>query len=109
MDGQLIDVAVVTPGVLAEAMQSGLVADDAAAAFVHLHRQTQLVDARSRKQVVVFTLTPEPPHLCVLDFADNLLAASIQDGYQDAVTGANFRKELGEPVFTAIAADQNSE
>jgi hypothetical protein len=77
-------------------------AENAAAAFVHLHRQTQLVDARSKKQVVVFTLAPEPPHLCVLDFADNLLAKSIQTGYDDADRGANFRKELGEPVFTLV-------
>jgi predicted acylesterase/phospholipase RssA len=77
-------------------------AENSAAALVHLHRQTQLVDARSKKQVVVFTLAPEAPHLCVLDFADNLLAASVQTGYRDAMRGARFRKELGEPVFTDI-------
>jgi predicted acylesterase/phospholipase RssA/ABC-type phosphate/phosphonate transport system substrate-binding protein len=77
-------------------------AENAAAAFVHLHRQTQLVDARSKKQVVVFTLAPEPPYLCVLDFAENLLSASIEDGYEDARLGARFRKELGEPVFTPV-------
>ncbi|MBW3600958.1 MAG: patatin-like phospholipase family protein, partial [Planctomycetes bacterium] len=77
-------------------------AENAAAALVHLHRQTQLADARSKKQVVVFTLAPEPPHLCVLDFAENLLAASIQRGYNEARLGARFRKELGEPVFTPV-------
>ena len=87
-------------------------AENAAAAFMHLHKQTQLVDVRSKRQVVVFTLAPEPPHLCVLDFADNLIAASIQRGYEDAGGAAekaglashftHFRKELGEPVFTDV-------
>ncbi len=86
-------------------------AGNAATAFAHLHKQTQLVDSRSKQRVVVFTLTPEPPHLCVLDFADNLIEQSIATGNRDA-TGqregrANepgsyprFRKELGEPVFS---------
>jgi len=42
--------------------------------------------------------------MCVLDFADNLIAASIARGYRDArldaaSTTPRFRKELGEPVF----------
>ena len=72
-----------------------------------------MVDVRSKQQVVVFTLTPEPPHVCVLDFADNLVQASIDRGYADAmghdVGGASidlviprFRKELGEPVFMDV-------
>lgn len=80
-------------------------AQNLATAFVHLHRQTQLVDMRSKKQVVVFTLTPEPPHLCVIDFADNLIATSIERGYHDAVGDTpKFRKELGTPVFTTIGS-----
>lgn len=75
-----------------------------ASSFQHLHRQAQLLDARSRGKVVVFSLSPEPPHMCVLDFADNLIAASIERGYQDASREAasrdlRFRKELGEPIF----------
>ena len=88
-------------------------AGNAAAAFTHLHKQTQLVDVRSKRQVMVFTLTPEPPHMCVLDFADNLIEDSIARGYQDArgqtpssdgTTAClpRFRKELGEPVFTNV-------
>jgi len=75
--------------------------------FRHLHRQAQLLDARSRGKVVVFSLSPEPPHMCVLDFADNLIAASIERGYRDASMDAasmnrRFRKELGEPVFVDV-------
>jgi len=86
-------------------------AENAAAAFSHLHKQTQLVDMRSKQQVVVFSLFPEPPHMCVLDFTDVLIEASIQRGYEDArgnsesqptVSKSNFKKELGEPVFVRI-------
>ncbi|MCP3691785.1 MAG: hypothetical protein GY917_06300 [Planctomycetaceae bacterium] len=86
---------------------------NASSAFVHLHKQTQLVDARSKQQVVVFTLQPKSPHICVLDFAGNLVKASIERGYRDAQGKDNgkrdqdrqnsqFHKELGEPVFTQI-------
>ena len=95
-------------------------AENAAAAFDHLHRQTQLVDLRSKRQVVVFTMTPEPPHICVLDFAENLVEAATLRGYLDArgyrdqndptlPAQPTFRKELGEPVFTAIPAESSSQ
>ena len=50
---------------------------------------------------------PRPPHLCVLDFSDNLIDGAITKGYQEArgtspegePSGRSFRKELGEPVF----------
>jgi hypothetical protein len=80
-------------------------AQNLATAFTHLHKQTQLVDMRSKKQVVIFTLAPEPPHMCVIDFADNLIAASIERGYRDAAEDTpRFRKELGVPVFTTVGA-----
>jgi predicted acylesterase/phospholipase RssA/ABC-type phosphate/phosphonate transport system substrate-binding protein len=80
---------------------------NATSSFHHLYQQAQLLDARSREQVIVFSLAPKPPHMCVLDFADNLIAASIQRGYDDArithETGApRFRKEPGEPVFVHV-------
>jgi predicted acylesterase/phospholipase RssA len=92
-------------------------AQNAGTAFAHLHRQTQLVDMRSKQQVVVYTLTPEAPHMCVLDFADELIEESMQRGYRDA-TGSSgdaidlpaakqrFRKELGEPVFARIESGE---
>lgn len=73
---------------------------NAAAAFTHLHKQTQNVDKRSRQQVVVFSLQPSPPHLCVLDFSSNLLEESIARGYRDAAD--RFKKEPGEPVFSRL-------
>ena len=80
---------------------------NAGSSFSHLHRQAQLLDARSRGQVTVFSISPEPPHICVLDFAENLIADSIERGYRDAgknITGtARFRKELGKPVFSNVS------
>jgi hypothetical protein len=93
---------------------------NAAASFGHLYEQSQLLDARARGKVAIFALAPEAPHLCVLDFADNLIEDSIDRGYRDAL-GVNdssversvaarprgrgrFGKELGEPVFVALEA-----
>ncbi len=87
---------------------------NAAASFDHLYEQSQLLDTRSRGKVAVFTLAPEPPHLCVLDFADNLIRDAAEKGYRDAagrpaMAGAkaagrpHFRKELGEPLFREVA------
>ncbi len=80
---------------------------NAASSVQHLHRQAQLLDARSRNKVTIFTLAPEPPNICIIDFADNLVAASIDQGFRDAsLYGTEitprFRKELGEPVFRDI-------
>lgn len=87
--------------------QRGNFLRNAASSFKHLHRQAQLLDARSHGKVVVFTLAPEPPHMCVLDFSDNLIEASIARGRRDAGLGATmgvprFQRELGEPVFTPV-------
>ncbi|MGQ0636316.1 MAG: patatin-like phospholipase family protein [Planctomycetaceae bacterium] len=86
---------------------------NAGASFDHLYEQSQVLDARSRGKVAVFTLAPEPPHLCVLDFADNLIRAAADRGYRDAAGGgtagpsagatARFRKEPGEPIFSEVA------
>lgn len=81
-----------------------------AAAFEHLHKQTQLIDLRSKRYVVIFTLVPKPPHICMLDFTDTLISKSIEQGYRDARGEStasesqnsvmpSFRKELGEPIF----------
>ncbi len=90
-------------------------AANAAAAFEHLHKQSQLVDLRSKRYVVIFTLVPKPPHICTVDFTDTLIEKSIERGYLDArgeskISGQpdavmpSFRKELGEPIFTPAAA-----
>jgi predicted acylesterase/phospholipase RssA/ABC-type phosphate/phosphonate transport system substrate-binding protein len=87
---------------------------NAAASLDHLYEQAQLLDTRARGKVAVFTLAPEAPHLCVLDFADNLIRDAMKKGYREAggrspsdreiATGRpRFRKELGEPVFREIS------
>ena len=90
-------------------------ATNALAAYSHLFKQSQLADNRSAKQVSVFTLQPEPPHICVLDFADILIEQSIERGYRDArgeisrdgqtIFGQpRFSKSFGLPVFSDIRA-----
>jgi predicted acylesterase/phospholipase RssA len=83
--------------------------ENALASFDHLYAQAQLLDAHSRGQVLMFTLAPEPPQICVLDFADNLITRTIATGYRDArLTSADgtprFRKELGRPSFVEFPA-----
>ncbi len=79
-------------------------------AFNHLYNQAQRVDAQSKGQAVIFTLAPMWPLLCVIDCADNLIAAAMDKGYREAsghasgrgdlqVEQPRFRKELGEPLF----------
>jgi predicted acylesterase/phospholipase RssA/ABC-type phosphate/phosphonate transport system substrate-binding protein len=97
-------------------------ATNAVATFAHLYEQSQLLDARARGKVAIFTLAPRPPHLCVLDFADNLIEDSIARGYADArghstddaasattrrtsSRAARFRKEAGEPAFVDLRTD----
>jgi predicted acylesterase/phospholipase RssA/ABC-type phosphate/phosphonate transport system substrate-binding protein len=87
--------------------ESGNFARNVMSSVQHLHQQAQLLDARARGKVDIFTLAPQPPHLCVIDFADNLIAPSIDRGYHDATIDAaisppRFRKELGKPVFTDV-------
>lgn len=82
-------------------------------AVQHYARQTEQVDRRSSKEVVVFTLSPEEPHPCLLDFADNLIRATIDKGYDDArglqpggdsfVSRRRFVKQGGKPVFASVA------
>ena len=91
---------------------SGLAANVIAAAQ-HYARQTEQVDRRSSQEVVVFTLSPEEPHPCLLDFADNLVRATIEKGYRDArgmegddgrvVPSRRFVKRAGKPVFTGVS------
>lgn len=94
--------------------QRGNFLQNATTAYRHLYQQSQLVDTRSRGEVVIFTLAPEPPHLCVLDFADNLIEAAVAKGYREArgqlqqgdrtVAGpGRFHKEPGEPLFVEVA------
>jgi hypothetical protein len=68
-----------------------------------------LLDAHSRGRVMMFTLAPGAPHLCVLDFADNLIDADVELGYGDACAEASvgrprFRKEFGRPAFIDVEA-----
>jgi hypothetical protein len=83
-------------------------------AFNHLYYQAQLADARSKEKVTIFGLRPQPPHICVLDFASNLVERAIDAGYRDArgdVPGKSevlrdhpsWEKSLGEPVFIQVS------
>jgi predicted acylesterase/phospholipase RssA/ABC-type phosphate/phosphonate transport system substrate-binding protein len=90
--------------------------ENSMSAFSHLYAQAQLADVRSKEQVTIFTLTPTAPRLCVLDFADNLISAAIDAGYDrargtsaeraDGLQAPNFRKELGPPFFSRIVVEK---
>jgi predicted acylesterase/phospholipase RssA/ABC-type phosphate/phosphonate transport system substrate-binding protein len=89
-------------------IESGHLAANLSAAFRHLHQQAQLIDARHHGRAALFTLRPEPNPMCVLDFADTLIAEAVARGYDDArgvrrlgteqwLGRPRFRKESGEP------------
>jgi predicted acylesterase/phospholipase RssA/ABC-type phosphate/phosphonate transport system substrate-binding protein len=82
-------------------------------AFSHLYYQAQLADARSKEKVTIFTLRPGPPHICMLDFANNLVERAIDAGYSEASgevrSGTatlrehpSWEKSMGEPVFFQV-------
>ena len=77
------------------------------AAINHLYDQAQLLDMRSKEEVTTFTLTPQPPHIGLLDFSDNLIRLAIEKGYQEAgglplESAGIYRKEFGPPRFREI-------
>jgi predicted acylesterase/phospholipase RssA/ABC-type phosphate/phosphonate transport system substrate-binding protein len=102
--------------VLVEAFLEGRVSgnnllQNAGGAVEHLWLQAQQVDARTHGKVVIYSLRPQPPHLCLLDFADNLIQKAIDKGYREArgeilggklIGQPRFRKELGEPHFWTV-------
>jgi hypothetical protein len=104
--------------VLIEAFLEGRVSgnnllENAAGAVEHLWLQAQQMDTRKRGQVVIYSIRPQPPHLCLLDFADNLVEKGIAKGYREArgeIQGRSaalvgrpcFRKELGAPQFVDV-------
>ena len=85
-----------------ERSQRGNLLQNFGDAFNHLYNQAQLLDAHSKERVVVFTLAPEAPHLCVIDFADTLIRASIEKGYREAMGEVRHGKTLltGQPQFS---------
>ena len=67
-----------------EIIKRGALIENMNAALNHLYDEAQLVDIRSRELVESFTLVPTPPHIGLLDFADNLIRKSIDKGYREA-------------------------
>ena len=80
------------------------------AALTHLYDQAQLTDARTKEQAMLFNLAPRPPHIGLLDFAGNLIDASLAKGYREvhgddheaASRPPPFRKEVGVPHFVSL-------
>ncbi len=58
----------------------------------------QVLDARSREKVAIFTLRPRKWHLTVVDFSPALIRDAIQAGKADAAR-ASFERQYGEPRF----------
>jgi predicted acylesterase/phospholipase RssA/ABC-type phosphate/phosphonate transport system substrate-binding protein len=77
----------------------------------YLHAQAQLTDTRSREQVIVFTIRPDPDtfNLDIFDFAGDLVGAAIEKGNREAGDGGygtgrpRFRMSWGQPQYWVIA------
>jgi len=85
----------------------GAFAANIGAALTHLYDQAQLLDEHSKQHVTTLTLYPSPPHIGLLDFSGDLIAASVARGYREtlgrgALGGAPFHKEPGEPRFLKL-------
>jgi predicted acylesterase/phospholipase RssA/ABC-type phosphate/phosphonate transport system substrate-binding protein len=85
-------------------------------AFNHLYYQAQLLDARARGKVEIFTLRPEPsdsddePDLCTFDFHSELVKKAIKRGYDDAKNAKpRFSRGSGEPVFKEVGIEEFTE
>ena len=77
-------------------------------------RSAQLTDVRTKERAMLFNLAPRPPHIGLLDFASNLINASLDKGYRE-VRGEDdrgapqpppFRKEVGLPHFVLLATPE---
>jgi predicted acylesterase/phospholipase RssA len=75
--------------------QGNLLANTAAA-LCHLYDQAQAIDERSKDQAVIFKLSPEPPFMCMFDFAETLIDDAIAKGYREA---------RGGHILSAAASD----
>ena len=97
-----------------ELMPRGSFGANIAAALTHLYDQAQLTDVRTREQAMLFNLAPRPPHIGLLDFASNLIDASLAKGYREvrgdhdrgAPQPPPFRKEVGVPHFVVLPAPE---
>jgi predicted acylesterase/phospholipase RssA len=67
-------------------------------AFGHLFDQAQLLDARSREKVVIFTLRPSRSYLSGMDFISSMTGRAVANGRKEAA-GRNFRRQHGMPRF----------
>lgn len=81
-------------------------------AFNHLYYQAQLLDARARGKVEIFTLRPTAstapgkPDMCTFDFDPRMIDNAIRRGEKDAGSvKPRFRREPGEPTFAEIGVE----
>ena len=80
---------------------------NALSAFDYLYTQAQIIDARSRGKIEIFTLRPLPArpgedlNSDLLDFSADLIEGAISKGYNDAlnIVEPRFRREPGPPQF----------
>jgi len=90
-----------------EPTKRGNLLSNTVAALTYLYDEAQLTDVRAKEQLTVFSLVPEPPHIGLLDFSDNLIDLGITNGYREAkgdlIDGgdpvATFNKKVGKPSF----------
>jgi predicted acylesterase/phospholipase RssA len=99
-----------------ERVPRGSFGANVSAALTFLYDQAQLIDVRTKDQAMLFNLAPQPPHIGLLDFAGNLIDASLAKGYRE-VRGEHdpaggqpppFRKEVGLPHFVLLASPKDA-
>jgi predicted acylesterase/phospholipase RssA len=99
-----------------ERVPRGSFGANVSAALTFLYDQAQLIDVRTKDQAMLFNLAPRPPHIGLLDFAGNLIDASLAKGYRE-VRGAPelgdaqpppFRKEVGMPHFVLLSSPKDA-
>ena len=72
-------------------------------AFQFLYDQAQITDVRTREQVVIFTLRPQPPHPSILDFSPAFIRPTVEKGRRDA-EGRRFVRQSGQPRFRPLSS-----
>jgi predicted acylesterase/phospholipase RssA/ABC-type phosphate/phosphonate transport system substrate-binding protein len=99
-----------------EPVPRGSFGANVSAALTLLYDQAQLIDVRTKQQAMLFNLAPRPPHIGLLDFAGNLIDASLVKGYREVrgefdaggLQPPPFRKEVGVPHFVLLSSPKDA-
>ncbi len=87
-----------------ELMKTGSFAANIAVSLNHLYDQAQILDMRSKEEVVTVTLYPAVPQIGLLDFSASFIQQALDKGYQEtkSSTVPPFVKEPSAPKFFEV-------